>query len=98
MSRYFFKKFLWTIILKLIARFTSKVILGATYGSERLFDKQAVSWDESLAGYRPHPKYILKSLRLRPGEDVLEIGCGSGWLMVNKHHGVIKYRRTAVGF
>lgn len=45
------------------------------------FDKQANAWDENQARYRPHPEELLNSLRLRPGEDVLEIGCGSGWLM-----------------
>src|SRR5208283_3076021 len=45
------------------------------------FDNQATSWDENQALYRPHPEELLDALRLRPGEDVLEIGCGSGWLM-----------------
>lgn len=45
------------------------------------FDNQAIAWDENQALYRPHPEELLDALRLRPGEDVLEIGCGSGWLM-----------------
>jgi len=45
------------------------------------FDDQATAWDENQARYRPHPEELLNSLRLRPGEDLLEIGCVSGWLM-----------------
>ncbi len=45
------------------------------------FDNQAYSWDENQSCYRPDPEELLNALRLRPGEDVLEIGCGSGWLM-----------------
>ena len=45
------------------------------------FDNQATAWDEIQAQFRPHPEELLIALRFRAGEDVLEIGCGSGWLM-----------------
>jgi ubiquinone/menaquinone biosynthesis C-methylase UbiE len=45
------------------------------------FDHQATAWDKNQARYRPHPEDLLNALQMRPGEDVLEIGCGSGWLM-----------------
>jgi len=45
------------------------------------FDHQASAWDDCQISYRPDPEMLLNTLRLRPGEDVLEIGCGSGWLM-----------------
>lgn len=45
------------------------------------FNQQAGEWDESQARYRPHPENLLNMLRFRSGESVLEIGCGSGWLL-----------------
>jgi len=44
------------------------------------FDNQATAWDEIQAQVRPHPEELLNALRLRPGEDVLGSGYGSGWL------------------
>jgi ubiquinone/menaquinone biosynthesis C-methylase UbiE len=45
------------------------------------FDRQASEWDESQSRYRPDPGRLLDMLRFRREEDVLEIGCGSGWLL-----------------
>jgi ubiquinone/menaquinone biosynthesis C-methylase UbiE len=45
------------------------------------FNQQAGEWDESQARYRPDPENLLNMLRFRCGESVLEIGCGSGWLL-----------------
>jgi ubiquinone/menaquinone biosynthesis C-methylase UbiE len=45
------------------------------------FNQQAGEWDESQAMYRPDPENLLNMLRFRCGESVLEIGCGSGWLL-----------------
>ncbi|HET6421926.1 MAG TPA: class I SAM-dependent methyltransferase [Geobacteraceae bacterium] len=48
---------------------------------KEFFNIQAGKWDETQAGYRPHPANLLDRLAIRRGEDVLEIGCGSGWLL-----------------
>jgi ubiquinone/menaquinone biosynthesis C-methylase UbiE len=45
------------------------------------FNERADEWDESQAKYRPHPQELLSTLSLHRGQDVLEIGCGSGWLL-----------------
>jgi SAM-dependent methyltransferase len=45
------------------------------------FDNQACNWDEEQAAFRPPVEKLLNALQLAPGEDVLEIGCGSGWLL-----------------
>jgi ubiquinone/menaquinone biosynthesis C-methylase UbiE len=45
------------------------------------FNKQAGEWDKTQTRYRPHPDDLLGKLAIRRGGDVLEIGCGSGWLL-----------------
>jgi len=62
------------------------------------FDKQANAWDENQFLYRPHPEELLNALRLRPGEDVLEIGCGSGWLMESLARRIAPGRLFALDF
>lgn len=62
------------------------------------FDNQATAWDESQSRYRPHPEELLNALRLRPGEDVLEIGCGSGWLMEHLARKIAPGRLFALDF
>jgi ubiquinone/menaquinone biosynthesis C-methylase UbiE len=48
---------------------------------KEFFDRQAGHWDERQAVYRPDPGILLDMLRVCSCEDVLEIGCGSGWLL-----------------
>ena len=62
------------------------------------FNNQATAWDENQARYRPHPEELLNALRLRPGEDVLEIGCGSGWLMESLARRIAPGRLFALDF
>jgi ubiquinone/menaquinone biosynthesis C-methylase UbiE len=62
------------------------------------YDNQAASWDENQARYRPLPEDILKTLRLRRGEDVLEIGCGSGWLIEHLARKIAPGRLYALDF
>ena len=62
------------------------------------FDNQACKWDEEQSSYRPPVEELLSSLHLSPGEDVLEIGCGSGWLMGDLGRRIAPGRLYALDF
>jgi ubiquinone/menaquinone biosynthesis C-methylase UbiE len=53
---------------------------GGTAGRRAFFDARAASWDAAQEGRRPSPALLAGSLGLRPGDHVLEIGAGTGWL------------------
>ena len=65
---------------------------------KEFFNKQAGEWDETQAGYRPHPADLLDRLAIRRGEDVLEIGCGSGWLLESLARKIAPGRLYALDF
>ena len=62
------------------------------------FNAQAGLWDESQAQYRPDPDKLLASLGVHRGEDVLEIGCGSGWLLESLARKIAPGRLYALDF
>lgn len=62
------------------------------------FDNQACKWDEEQARYRPPVENLLNALQLSPGEDVLEIGCGSGWLLESVGRRIAPGRLFALDF
>jgi len=70
-------------IVKFVLHFIYSHFLPGGYQIDikNFFNGQARLWDSLQAKYRPSPEELMQSLHLRRGENLLEIGCGSGWLL-----------------
>jgi demethylmenaquinone methyltransferase/2-methoxy-6-polyprenyl-1,4-benzoquinol methylase len=47
--------------------------------SRRFYDAQAVWYEATRRPFLAGRRATIRALRLRPGETVLEVGCGTGW-------------------
>jgi ubiquinone/menaquinone biosynthesis C-methylase UbiE len=58
------------------------------------YEKRAATYDLELALFEPIRKLAIRRLELRPGETVLDIGCGTGLSLEHLRHGVEKTGRV----